>query len=723
MYFFFLLFCHTNKAVAQNFNADSTYLSIKTQKNDTLKINLLIDYVSKLIKNGSYKSGALIAKEGLSVAERIDNKNGEAAFNFLLGNAQRQSSDFKGALVFYSKASEIYKHVQNNDKLSLCYSNLGICYKELGDYPKAVHFHLESLKIAESIKSNDAIGRAYHNLGVCYKLQNEFTKALDYYTLAEKYYGLAKSNKSLLDILNNKISIYNKLLLLDSALTASEQLLKLVSPETNMRQYLNALGSLAQAHKHNGVYALEKIDPTKADFHFAKALKYYKQAINLESPESLVPKAKMQINLGLLYLAMKEYEASRSEIEDGIRILKEKGSMAYLKSAYLCLSDLDSAMSIDKNFTADNRLIHAKQALLNYKTAMLYKDSVSNEETTIQIEELKTQYETEKKDNQIALQKLSLKDKESALLLAQLKADKNHSEIELLNKTNDLQQVKLSNTQQELLTQQLSLKANEAQLQLQLKDKTIKDQQLNQEKIYRYGIIAISLVALFAGLLFFNRFKLSKQIEQQQKLIDQRKHISADLHDDVGSTLSSISIYSEAIKNKLTHNEPEKVMELVHKIGDNARDTISNLSDIVWSINPANDKGEVLFNRMETFATSMLSSKDILLKFNCEPSLHKQEFGIETKQNLFLIFKETINNIAKHSGASQVNILFNNSNNAIKMHITDNGKGFDTTNLNKNGHGGNGLKNMKERAAALKGTIAITSTANGTVTELKFSIG
>jgi signal transduction histidine kinase len=167
-------------------------------------------------------------------------------------------------------------------------------------------------------------------------------------------------------------------------------------------------------------------------------------------------------------------------------------------------------------------------------------------------------------------------------------------------------------------------------------------------------------------------------------------------------------------------------MELVHKIGDNARETISNLSDIVWSINPVNDSGEVVLGRMESFASSILGSKNMKLEFHCDPILYKKEFGMELRQNLFLIFKEAINNTAKYSKASivQVNLVYNKS--TIHLKIMDNGSGFDPAKLNligtnnqANSNGGNGLKNMQLRASQLNGSFNINSSNKGTIIDLE----
>jgi len=182
--------------------------------------------------------------------------------------------------------------------------------------------------------------------------------------------------------------------------------------------------------------------------------------------------------------------------------------------------------------------------------------------------------------------------------------------------------------------------------------------------------------------------------------------------------LSSISIYSEAIKNKLNQNEPQKVMELVNKIGDNARETISNLSDIVWSINPINDSGEKVFNRMESIASSVLSSKNIQLHFNCAQSLYAVDYTIEIKQNVFLIFKEAINNAAKYSKATTVKIDIKKNDKKLIMLIADDGIGFNSNTIER----GNGLRNMQQRAKGLRGSLNLDSSTNGTSIELQFPL-
>jgi signal transduction histidine kinase/ligand-binding sensor domain-containing protein len=235
--------------------------------------------------------------------------------------------------------------------------------------------------------------------------------------------------------------------------------------------------------------------------------------------------------------------------------------------------------------------------------------------------------------------------------------------------------------------------------------------------LYLFFVLGIIVLV---SIIYINK-KLQKQREilvRKEVLLLERDRISADLHDDVGSTLSSISIYSEAIKNNLKRNETSKALALVSKIGESARETISNLSDIVWSINPINDSGEKVFNRMESFSSSILASKNIQLNFNCDKALSNLEYSIEAKQNIFFIFKEAINNAAKYSHATMVNVTIQQIENDVMLKITDNGKGFQ--NVKK--IDGNGLKNMEHRAKDLNGSFDLISSNNGTTIEVRFPI-
>ena len=139
------------------------------------------------------------------------------------------------------------------------------------------------------------------------------------------------------------------------------------------------------------------------------------------------------------------------------------------------------------------------------------------------------------------------------------------------------------------------------------------------------------------------KYELSKKIESQQALLNERLRISRELHDDIGSTLGSISIYSEVAKKRTEKNE--NTNEVLSKIGLASRELIDKMSDIVWSLNPNNESFEQLQNRMMAFAAMMLAPRNIQYDFIADEELKKIQFTGEQRKNIFLIFKEALHNI------------------------------------------------------------------------------
>jgi ligand-binding sensor domain-containing protein/two-component sensor histidine kinase len=183
-----------------------------------------------------------------------------------------------------------------------------------------------------------------------------------------------------------------------------------------------------------------------------------------------------------------------------------------------------------------------------------------------------------------------------------------------------------------------------------------------------------------------------------------RNRIARDLHDDMGSTLSTINILSEMAKRKV-QTDTQKTSEYIDKISDNSQRMMEAMDDIVWSINPINDNMQRIVARMREYATNMLEAKDIEYQFKAEESLNDIKIDPEKRRDLFLIFKEAVNNLAKYSQCTRAHIVIKLHRKNLVMLIEDDGKGFDT----KIADSGNGLTNMKKRAESLKGRLEIKS--------------
>jgi two-component system sensor histidine kinase UhpB len=242
----------------------------------------------------------------------------------------------------------------------------------------------------------------------------------------------------------------------------------------------------------------------------------------------------------------------------------------------------------------------------------------------------------------------------------------------------------------------------------QEKQKAIESARLQLKNRFKIFLLMVALIILLAtAAIFFNNRRLS----QLQNI---RNNIADDLHDDIGSTLSSISIMNELAKAK----SPE-ALPLLSSIGESTSAIQENMSDIVWAVNPKNDRMGNVLQRMNQFASEMLDAKNMELDFLIDASRFTSKITMGQRKNFYLFFKEVINNAAKYSDAKRVSVRIVQKDHYIEMKISDNGKGFDVTKIIS----GNGMSTLKKRGAELGADFNITSHINeGTVVQLKFKI-
>ena len=218
----------------------------------------------------------------------------------------------------------------------------------------------------------------------------------------------------------------------------------------------------------------------------------------------------------------------------------------------------------------------------------------------------------------------------------------------------------------------------------------------------------LTIVLIGSGIYALYKFRLN-QILQVQSI---RNKIAHDLHDNIGSTLNSISIYSEVAQNKSAQHIPE-----LDLIGEGSRKVIESMSDIVWTINPDNDSFEKIIFRMRSLTHSLMAAKNIEYTFKVDDKLNSVTLPMHTRRQFYLIYKEAVNNLLKYSNATRASISLNYDRDEVEMLIHDNGVGFDTSNPPR----GNGLKSMRSRAEDIKAYFAIDSSpGQGTTIELNF---
>jgi signal transduction histidine kinase len=220
---------------------------------------------------------------------------------------------------------------------------------------------------------------------------------------------------------------------------------------------------------------------------------------------------------------------------------------------------------------------------------------------------------------------------------------------------------------------------------------------------------------------------LTKEAELQQKELEkmkavyetreeERMRIARDLHDDMGSTLSSISIYSKVVA---TYVDTDKIKanEYLDKIQHNTKMLMENTGDLIWSLQTNYGQSESIFKRMQATGIELLSSANIAPHFILPGENELPLLNVAAQKNCWLIFKEAINNVCKYSKAANCTVLIKAGNNKLLFTITDDGKGFTGS------HTGNGLGNMRQRTEELSGVFTIESSPDkGTAISFHFQL-
>jgi signal transduction histidine kinase/ligand-binding sensor domain-containing protein len=222
------------------------------------------------------------------------------------------------------------------------------------------------------------------------------------------------------------------------------------------------------------------------------------------------------------------------------------------------------------------------------------------------------------------------------------------------------------------------------------------------------GVLASTAFLIYA----FYRYRLNKLLEIERT----RTRIATDLHDDIGANLSKISLLSDIVNMQMTDGSAES-RRMLTTIAEVSRSSVASMRDIVWAINPQRDSVLEMTRKMRQYAEETFVPRDISVRFDAPADSVNLKLSMDVRRELFLIFKEAINNAARHSQCSKAGIIFRIAGGEIFLQISDDGRGFDATSSFE----GNGLSNMKARAEKIGGRFEIQS-ARGSGTTIKIKI-
>jgi signal transduction histidine kinase/ligand-binding sensor domain-containing protein len=245
---------------------------------------------------------------------------------------------------------------------------------------------------------------------------------------------------------------------------------------------------------------------------------------------------------------------------------------------------------------------------------------------------------------------------------------------------------------------------------------------------FRWWFLTIAAFVIASAVYAFTRYRYQRMkavFEAQEALRRSReerlaelerirKRIATDLHDDIGSSLTQISILSEVVRQRTDPNDSQLSAPL-SMIAGTSRELVDSMSDIVWAINPQKDHLNDLTQRMRRFASDVLTSRNIAFEFYEPDEENDVPLGANIRREVFLIFKESVNNLVRHSGCSKVKINFQIAGGALRLNVWDDGKGFDIS-QNFDGHG---LSSMRQRAEGIGGQLeTISRSGEGTTITL-----
>ncbi|MGD0816751.1 MAG: triple tyrosine motif-containing protein [Verrucomicrobiota bacterium] len=224
---------------------------------------------------------------------------------------------------------------------------------------------------------------------------------------------------------------------------------------------------------------------------------------------------------------------------------------------------------------------------------------------------------------------------------------------------------------------------------------------------FRSFLIALALGMVGAGVWLDTRRRMRRKmeaLERQEAVEHERARIAHDIHDELGSHLTRITMLSEPARHE--PEVPDPGATNVRQIHDIARELTSTMDEIVWAVNPHHDTPEGLASYLEQFALQFLGVAGIRCRLDLPLQLPLWPLTAETRHSVFLAFKEALHNVVKHSGATEVRIALTVDARVLTLSVEDNGCGFDPAAVDPTG---NGLVNMRRRLEHIGGRCEIVS--------------
>ncbi len=562
------------------------------------------------------------------------------------------------AKILADKAIALAKEINYTKGLGDGYTRLGLLEKNKGNFEAAVKLYQQSLYFRKQLNNQEQIAGVYSNIGSAFHNAAQFDSAI-YYHLESIRIAEKLNNSSLLSKYNGQLAIaYQK----NENTTAA---LKYYTISFDIAQKAGDTLNLLQSTANLSSLYIDINEPRKA-------INYLQQIVKS------IPEDAAQDNIGNIYNNLGNAYNNLNIFDSALfyfELAKQIFEVNELPELGVCLSNI---------------------GILYFKTGNPYKAATNFNRSNELL--LKANRLEVVEDNYLYLSNIfSYQSKfDSAEIMMQLHIAYRDSVF------NQEKEAKISELQTVYETEK-------------------KEQIIKRQKLTNTGIIVGAILLLAILLLLFNRRQLKKKLEFEQQLVSDRSRISSDLHDDIGSTLGSISYFSQLVTKLQKENDADKVNLLLAKIEEVSGEAVENMSDIVWAIKPDNDSSEKMFLRIQNYASELQQASNTVYQSVIDPQANAISLNMEQRKNIYLIFKESIYNAFKYAEASQVTFNANYNDGLLNITLMDNGKGFEVG--KKQSINGNGLINLQRRAKEINAVLLVESVlGKGTKISVNMSI-
>ena len=641
----FLCLCFLIISLESFSQSSKTYISIFSKRIDQFEkeiseckedTNKVLLYIKLSEENYSlFSADTVFKKQGIEVlaaaqkawalSDKLKYAHGLVLSTIRFGAySEGINKDYTKAISYYKEAIKIAEEYRLYADMNLAYGSILNMYYYAGDYPNAMGIAQKGVVVAERQNDKEMLAHYDNQLGFIYLKQEKPSESIKYYSQYLKLAIQTGDRMMLADADNSMADIYllekDYEMSLHYLFAALDIYKKMGDVETtNKKTIVNKTERIS--------YTLFKISTAyKLQGRYKLSLKYALDGLNfIKTPKepayNQYDLAGYYVNTGEVYMALANYKLATRSLNKGLAISRAIMHREDIRDAY---SGLSQVYALQKRYDSAYRYQRLYTVL---------KDSIINEKTSRSIEQIRSSFESDKKDKEIAL-----------------------------------------------LKQQQRLKQTEAE---------------NRTLLLNIVIGFFTLLAIISYLVVYIRNNKKKQraaYERQLAVQTERQRISGDMHDDIGTGLSTMLIYVNLLKSKLKGSREYPEIERVASLGDGL---VVQMKEIVWSLNPENDSLESLLIFIRQYFVQLFDPLPYQSSIFIPTAIPAVPLKGAIRRNIYLTIKEALYNVVKHANADTVELGVQLAENRLIISIKDNGVGFPENLDNK--FFSNGLKNMQRR--------------------------